>query len=267
MRSYKPLNSPDYFMVKRITYELFILVVSIYSLSIVAVYYLLPLSAPVDQVLSIMDTLAALVFLGDFLFRLVNVTHKVRYFVTGGFLDLLSATPGFLVLRLFRLPRMVVTARQIKRQAPQAVQDEARARLGESTLLFTVLVVLLVVTLGAIAVVAVENRSINANIKTGEEAIWWAIVTISTVGYGDYFPVTNPGRALGALMMVVGVSLFSVLTSYIASTVISSRQGVKDELTQLRSDIADLKQLLAAKKPSNPEDQLDQKNPDPDKET
>jgi voltage-gated potassium channel Kch len=267
MNSYKQFNSPDNFMIKRITYELFILIVSVYSLSIVAAYYLLPLSAPVDQVLSIMDILAALVFLGDFIFRLVESPHKVHYFVTGGFLDLLSATPGFLFLRLFRLPRMVITTRQMKRQTPQAVQDEARARLGESTLLFTVLVVLLVITLGAITVVAVESRSTNANITTGEEAVWWAIVTVSTVGYGDYFPVTNPGRALGALLMVVGVSLFSVLTSYIASIVISSRQSGKDELIQLRSDIADLKQMLAASQPSDPENQPDQKSSDPNKES
>jgi voltage-gated potassium channel len=71
---------------------------------------------------------------------------------------------------------------------------------------------------------------------------------MSTVGYGNYYPVTNPGRVVGAVMMVVGVSVFSVLMSYIAATVISFRRtrDSDNEVARLRSEIADLKQTLAS---------------------
>ena len=246
MNSFQPLNSQDHFMVDRITYELFIQFVTVFSLSLVAVYYLLPLTEPVDEVLSIMDSVTGLVFLVDFVIRLVIAPRKAHYILTGGILDLLSGIPTFPILRLLRLPRLIVTARKIKHQTPEEVRDEARNRLAESTLLLTLFVVLLVITIGSSAVVSIESRSPNANIHTGSDAVWWAVVTMSTVGYGNYYPVTDPGRVIGALMMVVGVSVFSVLTSYIASTVISLRGKRDDEVSQLRSDIADLKQTLAS---------------------
>ena len=233
-------------MVNHLTYELFIQLVSTLSLSIVAVYYLLPLAEPVDEVLLIMDSVTALVFLGDFFIRLLTAPRKVHYILTGGIFDLLSGIPVVPLLRLLRLPRFIITARRVKRQTPKDVRDEARARLAESTLLLTLFVVLLVMTVGSSAVVSIESRSPNANILTGNNALWWAVVTMSTVGYGDYYPVTDPGRIIGALMMVVGVSVFSVLTSYIASTVISLRGKRDDEVSQLRSDIADIRQILTS---------------------
>lgn len=233
-------------MVNRLTYELFIQLVSTFSLSIVAVYYLLPLTEPVDEVLLIMDSVTALVFLGDFFIRLLTAPRKVHYLLTGGILDLLSGIPALPILRLLRLPRVIVTNRRMKRQTPRAVRDEARAHLAGSTLLLTLLVILLVVTIGSSAIISIESRSQNANIVTGGDAVWWAVVTISTVGYGNYYPVTPLGRVVGAVMMVVGVSVFTVLTSYIATKLISSSQKSDDEVSQLRSEIADIKQMLAS---------------------
>lgn len=57
----------------------------------------------------------------------------------------------------------------------------------------------------------------ESNIKTAEDAIWWAFVTITTVGYGDRFPVTTEGRIIAALLMTAGVGLFGTFTGFIAS--------------------------------------------------
>ena len=65
--------------------------------------------------------------------------------------------------------------------------------------------------------VSVESRAPNGNIKTASDAIWYTYVTITTVGYGDTFPVTNLGRLIGMGIMTAGVALFGTLTGYLAN--------------------------------------------------
>jgi len=232
------------FNITRITYELFISFVTLISLGTILSYYLLPLQEPVREVLLITDSITALTFLVDFLIRLVYAPRKLKYLVPTGALDLLSGVPAFPILRLLRLPRLILTTRLLRRQTPRQFVQQARQRLAESSLLIVALITLLVMTIGSSAVVMYEANSPEANIRTGEEAVWWALVTMATVGYGDYSPVTSAGRIVGAVMMVVGVSIFSVLTSYIASTALSARRQGSNEQADLRKEIAELRQTL-----------------------
>ena len=78
----------------------------------------------------------------------------------------------------------------------------------------------------SIAILQVEDDP-NSNIKTAEDAIWWAYVTITTVGYGDKFPVTTEGRVIAELLMTVGVGLFGTFTAYLASWFV--RETKKEE--------------------------------------
>ena len=73
-----------------------------------------------------------------------------------------------------------------------------------------------VVIFGSISILLVENDPAS-NIKSAEDAIWWALVTVTTVGYGDKFPVTTEGRIIGVALMFVGVGLFGTFTGYVAS--------------------------------------------------
>jgi voltage-gated potassium channel len=56
-----------------------------------------------------------------------------------------------------------------------------------------------------------------ANIKTGGDALWWALVSVTTVGYGDRYPVTVGGRFVGAVTLIVGIGLFSTITGFLAT--------------------------------------------------
>jgi hypothetical protein len=80
-------------------------------------------------------------------------------------------------------------------------------------------------------VLQIEKPAPNGNILTGEDAVWWSIVTIATVAYGDRYPTTPEGRLIGPLMIIVGVSLFSVLTSFIATTFVARRRGTAQATT------------------------------------
>ena len=62
-----------------------------------------------------------------------------------------------------------------------------------------------------------ESQAAGATIKTADDVIWWAIVTTSTVGYGDYYPVTAPGKVLAAMVMILGIGLFATLAGALAS--------------------------------------------------
>ena len=147
--------------------------------------------------------------------------------------DLIGALPGSPALRLARIPSLIVMLRELRGTTPLEARQAARQRLAESTLLIVVLVVLVVVTVGSILIVLVEAPVATANIQTGNDAVWWSIVTVSTVGYGDRFPVTPLGRLIGTAMIVMGVSLFSVLTSYIATQFMTLRRGTGPSETEL----------------------------------
>lgn len=78
------------------------------------------------------------------------------------------------------------------------------------------LIAVLMIIFGSIAILQVE-REPNCNIKSAEDAIWWAFVTITTVGYGDKYPITTEGRIIAAFLMITGVGLFGTFTGFVAA--------------------------------------------------
>ena len=98
---------------------------------------------------------------------------------------------------------------------------------------------MLTLMIGASLMVIVEAPAPNANIKTGGESFWWAFVTMTTVGYGDYYPVTEAGRFIGMVTMAVGVAILGVLTSFLASWFLSpSRSQSAEEARGVRDQLA-----------------------------
>ncbi|MGE0021904.1 MAG: potassium channel family protein [Draconibacterium sp.] len=81
----------------------------------------------------------------------------------------------------------------------------------------------LLIIFSSIAILQVENAP-NSNIQTAEDAIWWSYVTITTVGYGDKFPVTTEGRIIASVLMTAGVGLFGTFTAYIASLFVTDKK-------------------------------------------
>lgn len=138
-----------------------------------------------------------------------------------GWIDLVSSIPmvGVLrvgrIFRLIRLLRIIRAFRSTKKLVYHLFINKAE---GAFVSVFSIAILLLIFC--SIAILQVETDP-NSNIKTAEDAIWWAYVTITTVGYGDKFPVTTEGRVIAAILMTAGVGLFGTFTAYVSSWFLS----------------------------------------------
>jgi voltage-gated potassium channel len=119
---------------------------------------------------------------------------------------------------LFRLARI---ARLLQGQKKKDLIEDILHNRSQYATFITVLLAMLVLVGSSLAVLQFESRSPDANITTGGDALWWSAVTITTVGYGDYFPVTTLGRFAGLLVMLAGVGIIGALASILASLLVS----------------------------------------------
>ena len=104
------------------------------------------------------------------------------------------------------------------------VRSLIKERAG-SALLSLLLMGILVLEFGSLQILYFEKDAPGANITDASDALWYTIVTISTVGYGDQFPVTNAGRVMGSLVIVVGVGIFGTFTGYLANLFLAPRKA------------------------------------------
>jgi voltage-gated potassium channel len=189
--------------------------------------------------------------LGDFFYRLKTAEDRSGYFFRGfGWADLLSSMPfpQFKILRLFRLWRVI---RLFMEFGVRNLVREFITHRAENALLTVVFLVLCVLEFGSISVLYVEAASPDANITDASDAIWWTYVTITTVGYGDRFPVTNLGRIVGVFVMTAGVGLFGTLSGFLAQSFLSpSKKQAPETATAEAADpkarIAEIVRLIEA---------------------
>lgn len=172
------------------------------------------LDGELKTLLDYMDNIICVVFLVEFGWRFYKAENKLK-FMKWGWIDLVSSIPSidyFRAGRVFRVVRLLRVVRAIKSTKfllDFFVKDKVK---GVFTTLFTVSIVM--VLFSSIAILEVEKDP-NSNIKTAEDALWWSYTTITTVGYGDKFPVTTEGRLIAMGLMTIGVGLFGAFTAFL----------------------------------------------------
>jgi voltage-gated potassium channel len=226
-------------------YELFMLLVSLLTI-VNTMIVVLPFGGSGQQVALVCDVVVAPLFLFDFLYRLASAPSRRTYFLRQfGWADMLASIP---VLGIFRLFRVIWVVRLLRPYGLNQIAIDLDRDRARATFLFTIFMVLLVVEVAGIAILAVESKDPAGNIKTASDAVWWGFVTITTVGYGDYYPVSNAGRVIGTFLLFGGIALFSVLTGFIANAFLAPRAAGRRlrrrEQSSLASDVDELRSML-----------------------
>ena len=213
----RPLKSAARSELKNTSYEIFIGILSVLSILNLVLVYAFQGDEALQQVLAVMNGIFSAIFLGDFIFRMATAESAARYFFRGfGWADLLASLP-FPQLKILRIFRLLRVYRLMSDVGPGKVWSRFIHDRANSTLMTLLLLGIFVLQFGSLGVLWVEENAEGSNITSASDALWYTIVTISTVGYGDQYPVTNAGRFIGTFIIVVGVGIFGTFTGYLAN--------------------------------------------------
>jgi voltage-gated potassium channel len=228
-------------------YELYMLALCIFSIVVLGVDILLPLSAATKQVFGYTDTTLCVFFFVDFLRSFHRAPDKLRYFVRGGWLDLASSVPAVDLLRLGRLSRITRIFRVLRAMRSARTIDVIITQHRRQSVLFgTAIVAMLLLVFASIGILHVETGP-DANITTAGDALWWAFGTLTTVGYGDHFPVTLEGRLIASVLMAAGLGLFGTISGLAASWFFhAGRDEDAARVENLTKEIAQLRTTVEA---------------------
>ncbi|MDL9978803.1 ion transporter [Microbacterium sp. ASV49] len=209
---------------KNISYEIFIGLLSIMSIVNIALEWLVK-DQELQGILFVMNGLFSIIFLIDFTYRICTAPSAAGYFFRGfGWADLLASLP-FAELKILRLFRVLRVLRLMRELGPRTIFHRVISDRANSALMTLLLMGVIVMQYGSLMILKVEEYAEGANIVNASDALWYTIVTISTVGYGDQYPVTNTGRMIGTIIIIVGVGIFGTFTGYLANLFLGPGKG------------------------------------------
>ncbi|MDR6906151.1 voltage-gated potassium channel [Agromyces sp. 3263] len=190
-----------------------------------------------------------LIFLVDYIVNLVLAEHRWRWFYTHLFDLAIVVLPMLRPLRLLRLVTILAV-----------VQRTAGAAFRGRVIVYVAAAASLLVYVAALAVLDAERHS-GGSIQTLGQGLWWAFVTITTVGYGDHFPVTPTGQFVAVGVMLGGIALIGVVTATLASWIVEkvgANEAAEEALTrqhveELMIEIRALREAIGAANTVSPD--------------
>ena len=198
-------------------FQIFMIILSVYVLSVLFVDGMYDLSPEMEGLINQLDFIVCIIFMGDFFYRFHRAPSKLK-FLRWGWIDFISSIPmlsvfrGGNVIRIVRIFRILRAFRSVKILLKYLLKNRT-----QNTLVSVGAISCMIAMGGSMAILRLEQAIPTGNIKTPSDALWWSIVTITTVGYGDRYPVSDGGRVVAAILMIVGVALFGTFTGFVAS--------------------------------------------------
>jgi voltage-gated potassium channel len=228
---------------------------SVYVLLALVAEYVLKLSDDTKIILGYADWIVCGVFFIDFVRRFVRAPSKLGY-MKWGWLDLLSSVPmvdAFKAGRIYRLVRVIRILRALR--SSRNIVGLLYRRRAQNTFAVVATTTFVATIFSAIIVMEFERDSAS-RISEPSDAIWWAFCTVTTVGYGDYYPVTTEGRITAVVLMTLGVGLFGTLAGYVGSMFtgppskaeLHKLTAIEEKIESLQTTVEGLEKLLQEQK-------------------
>lgn len=174
--------------------------------------------------ISEVDIIIWIVFAAEYAIRLTLAPRKLR-FIWNNALDLVVvAVPVLRPLRVARLARLARVG-----ALTSLVSRRARGRLHIEAAVQVVIIAIVIVFVGSVGILDVERGARGSTIHTFGDALWWAVSTVTTVGYGDKYPVTVQGRLIGSVVMLTGIAVVGVITAAVAGWFVDNLQAIERE--------------------------------------
>lgn len=203
------------------------LLVSLLAILSLGVSTFAHLGAETMSVIQALDLIVCVFFLIEFFVGILKSSDRID-FLKKNWIDLIASIPSVdyarlgRLLRVVRLIRVFRAAKTVFKFRKLADQSRIGSALGSAGF-----IAVFSVFLGAMGVLQFEDAP-ESNIKTAGDALWWAYSTVTTVGYGDRYPVTTEGRIIGAILMTIGVGTFGILTASVSAIFVGSRESDKN---------------------------------------
>lgn len=228
-------------------WQISMLILCVYVLLAMAAQALFKLPAEVSSAIDHIDFGICIVFLADFVVQFMKADNKLQY-MKWGWIDLISSIPNIQALRwgrMFRIFRILRILRGVR--STRLMFQIMFTNRSHGTFATAALTAFILVIFSTIAILLAETAP-KSNIKTAGDALWWSFTTMTTVGYGDFFPVTLEGRIIGAVLMISGIAMFGTFTAYIASWFfeatgnkeLEAEAKVLEELKTLKTKLDDI---------------------------
>lgn len=226
-------------------YQLFMLALCVLALAGIVAQNAFRQNREIEEILEAADLLICIAFAIDFLVSLWTAEDRVRYLLTWGWLDALSAIPALDLMRWGRLARIARITRLLRSlRAARVLSTAILTKRRQSTLLTATLLAIVLITASSTSILHFENEQ-QSNIRTAENAVWWAFATITTVGYGEFYPVTTEGRLIAAILMAAGVGLFGVFSAALAAWFLVPEDEATDaEIAGMREELRRLREMM-----------------------
>lgn len=207
----------------------FLIVLSIVSFTIET---LPDLPAGSQRIFDNIELVVVLIFTFEYALRLMHASHKLRFiFSFYGLVDLIAILPFYIatgldlrsvrILRLLRLIRILKLFRYNR-----AAQRLLRAFLQvRDELVLFIFMISILLYLSAVGIYYFEHDAQPDAFKSVPHSLWWAVATLTTVGYGDIYPITGGGRFFTFVVLIIGLGIIAVPTGLIASALTDARNG------------------------------------------